>query len=159
MKLCGKCNTTKSLSEFGKDRHTKDGLCYFCKPCRNARLREYNQKNPHIRAKINANHREYRKKHYSDPENKRKYKSDYLKQAFGITIEEFDQMLEKQQGVCAICSRPERGTRNKALAVDHCHETNKIRGLLCGHCNRAIGLLGDDINLLLSAIKYLEASK
>lgn len=60
----------------------------------------------------------------------------------------------KGDGVCAICKRPE--TINKSLAVDHCHLTNTIRGLLCTNCNIALGKMGDSIEILKSAIAYLE---
>ena len=62
-------------------------------------------------------------------------------------------MFVDQQGCCAICTRPFVGQRP---AVDHCHTTNKVRGLLCQKCNTAIGLLEDNITSLENAIKYLE---
>lgn len=63
--------------------------------------------------------------------------------------------------MCAVCQRPEsvidpRKGETKELAVDHCHETGRIRGLLCNNCNRAIGLLGDSVELLLKAVEYLK---
>jgi len=67
-------------------------------------------------------------------------------------------MEQAQGGVCAICGKPEATARTKRLCVDHCHETGKVRGLLCSHCNRAIGLLGDSCAILASAITYLEAN-
>ena len=77
-----------------------------------------------------------------------------LKKAFGITIEQYDEMFKKQGGCCAIC-----GDTNikygRRLAVDHHHKTKKVRGLLCNQCNRALGYFQDDINNLASAIKYL----
>lgn len=73
--------------------------------------------------------------------------------AFGITVEYYEKMLRRQKGLCAICKQPERLGRR--LAVDHCHETKKVRGLLCFKCNRALGGFGDSKILLKNAYKYL----
>lgn len=77
---------------------------------------------------------------------------DSLKKNYGITIAQYDAMNAAQSGVCAICSNPPVRRR---LDVDHCHSTGVIRGLLCEHCNKALGLFRDSINKLSSAIKYL----
>jgi hypothetical protein len=76
---------------------------------------------------------------------------------------DYDSMLVKQEGKCAICgtSNPvgEGNTTKRltfAFAVDHCHATGKVRGLLCNPCNRGIGFLKDDVDLLAKAIKYLK---
>jgi hypothetical protein len=73
----------------------------------------------------------------------------------GICEEEFNLMLKQQEGKCAICDKPQDESI-KFLSIDHDHKTNKNRGLLCSNCNRGIGLLQDDINILQSAIKYLK---
>lgn len=78
---------------------------------------------------------------------------------FGVTRKEYGDLLLAQNGTCAICKQPETATRNgrvKALAVDHCHETGNIRGLLCVACNTGIGKFKDDRNLMIAAIKYLD---
>ena len=93
------------------------------------------------------------------------YKADKnikLKRAYGITLDEYEKLLSKQDKKCAICGIDNNGKyRNKprAFAVDHCHTTGKIRGLLCSDCNTGIGLLKDNINFLQSAIKYLNKLK
>jgi hypothetical protein len=110
--------------------------------------------------------RDYSKKRYAENSEKilkygRKYSSEHpevrLKsklKGYGLTVAEFNAMVEKQNGVCAVCGKSNlRGAR---LCVDHKHETGKVRGLLCVHCNAAIGLFCDDINLLASAISYLK---
>ena len=98
---------------------------------------------------------EYRKK------NPEKMKAIDLKKNYGITLETYYQMLEQQKHVCAICHRPEyavdhRSGLPRALAVDHCHETNQIRGLLCTNCNRGLGKFNDNIESLQAAINYLK---
>jgi len=75
-----------------------------------------------------------------------------LRRQYNLTLKQYDEMLKAQGGVCAICGE-DNGERN--LVVDHNHETNKIRGLLCTKCNAALGLLGDDLPGLLAAASYL----
>jgi hypothetical protein len=73
---------------------------------------------------------------------------------YGITEFQYNLILKSQNGNCAICGGV--NASGKALAVDHCHETNKIRGLLCDNCNPGLGYFKDDKTLLLKAITYLE---
>ena len=77
-----------------------------------------------------------------------------LLRKFGISWAEYETMFLLQGGVCAICKKPEQ--QEKRLAVDHCHDTGKVRGLLCSMCNTAIGKLNDSVELLQRAIEYLE---
>jgi hypothetical protein len=70
---------------------------------------------------------------------------------YGLTLEDYKVILEAQNGVCAICSKVPEGN----LHIDHNHTTKEVRGLLCGKCNRAIGLLNDDVSLFSKAITYL----
>lgn len=79
-----------------------------------------------------------------------------LKKRYGITVDQYIDMLMSQGGVCKICKRECKTYAN--LAVDHCHTTKKVRGLLCNKCNRGIGLLEDNETLLKNAIKYLRES-
>lgn len=82
-----------------------------------------------------------------------------LQRKFGITQEQYEAMLEAQGGVCKICLQEERKARHgviMALAVDHDHETGKIRGLLCNNCNLGIGKFSDNVVYLFSAIDYLK---
>lgn len=86
-----------------------------------------------------------------------------LAKKFGLTLDEYNRMLEAQGGSCAICRGPERMIdprtgRARNFAVDHCHETGRVRGLLCSHCNRSLGLLGDSLDRLRAAAAYLERS-
>lgn len=71
---------------------------------------------------------------------------------YGITGKDYDILLEKQEGKCAICSL----LYGKELHIDHCHKTNKVRGLLCNKCNVALGFFEDNIEILQNAIKYLQ---
>lgn len=83
---------------------------------------------------------------------------------FGLTPDQFNEMLEAQGGACAICERPEkvvdsRNGRVKSLAVDHDHESGAVRGLLCQNCNKGIGNLGDSADTLIAAAMYLVAAQ
>lgn len=75
-----------------------------------------------------------------------------LSHKFGITKEIYDKMFADQGGVCKICGGP---PGKRSLAVDHCHKTGKVRGLLCSNCNVGIGNLQDDLNLLEKAAQYI----
>jgi len=86
-----------------------------------------------------------------------KSKRNLLKK-YGITIAQYEAMLAKQNGVCAICGKPPAGgkTSSSSLHVDHDHKTGENRGLLCNNCNTGIGKFFDDVELFRKAIKYLE---
>lgn len=75
----------------------------------------------------------------------------------GLTVEVYEQMLKKQRGVCKVCKKRRACNRGRSdmLNVDHCHKTGKIRGLLCGHCNRVLGLVNDNPKLLEELAAYL----
>ena len=79
--------------------------------------------------------------------------SQKLKAVYGITVDEFNQMLENQNFVCAICGNPE--SKDQRLSVDHDHETKEVRGLLCFACNAGIGFLQDSSIILDKARQYL----
>lgn len=79
----------------------------------------------------------------------------HLKRKYGLSEVEYLEMLKSQNGTCAICMK----ASDERLSVDHCHETNKVRGLLCRACNFAIGLLQDHPGLLDSASMYLWNSR
>ena len=83
-----------------------------------------------------------------------KYKIDYQrKKKYNLSRQDYDTMVKNQNGVCAICH--EKCTRHGRLSVDHCHTTNRVRGLLCDRCNRGLGNFKDNIIFLNRAIKYL----
>lgn len=90
-----------------------------------------------------------------------RFKGFDLMKHFGITFEQYNEMLAAQGGVCAICEQQDQAIskhtgKGRDLAVDHCHSTQRVRGLLCSHCNGALGFARDNIEILLRAIAYLE---
>ncbi len=123
--------------------HRKDRLC---RECYNSHMREWCS-NPEYIAK--------RKAHYHATPIK--VRRDYhLKRAHGVTTEDFDRLLKLQDGRCAICRVEAKDAPRGQFHVDHDHKTLKIRGLLCGRCNCAIGFLGDDdVARALAVVEYL----
>lgn len=82
-----------------------------------------------------------------------------LRAAYGISLEDYNNMLQTQSSLCAICFRPEtflgKGGKIRPLCVDHCHTTGKVRGLLCNSCNVALGNLEDNYQRILNAAEYI----
>lgn len=154
-KVCADCKLEKPYNQFPI---RKKGYPYaYCRKCSNAQNREA-----------------YKRKYNSDPAWKRKlldrtnkWKTDNgpgwyyqvadLRKNYNMTVEEYESILNSQNGVCAICEKECLSGRN--LAVDHCHETNTIRGLLCSNCNPGLGHFKDSSNLLRKAIAYLEKER
>jgi hypothetical protein len=128
---CRVCETDKPVTDFywsgDKGRYAFD-----CKECRSNRERAKN----------------------ATPEARQKLRSYNIRRKYGMTVEDFDAMLAAQGGGCAICGVAENPDA-LSLAIDHCHDTGRIRGILCGPCNKAIGLLRDDPRLLRKAVTYL----
>lgn len=111
--------------------------------------REYYQKN---REKI----REQTREHYQ--KNRERMRDRRLRRAFGISAEDYQEMLTAQEGKCDIC-KVESLPGRKAMQVDHSHATGRVRGLLCGACNSCIGMVNDSVEILQSAIEYLTKHK
>lgn len=135
-KVCSKCGTEKPLSSFSVRKGLKSGLRSQCKECD----LEYNR---------NFYHK------MSDEKKKKRNRQISLTRR-KITQEEYDFMYAKQKGCCAICGKHESNVLRNRLNIDHCHSTGKIRGLLCHHCNAALGHLEDSIDNLTTAISYLK---
>jgi len=129
-KVCKECLVIKPLSEFYNQKdntRTRKNVSGTCKQCINAKY------------------------------NPQTARQKCLKYRYNITEEDYKNLFEKQNGKCAICGSKDIGKRDaNHLAVDHCHETGKIRGLLCAHCNKALGGMKDDPDLLKKAADYLE---
>lgn len=153
MKMCSRCKIVKPLDDFHNDftrsGRTSSRSCR-CKLCQAERGRAWR-----------SNHKEER---YAVDKIWRKNNPDKvyamirrhkLKKEYGLTIGEYDNMVNHQLGRCAICGTNEFGKQAK-LDIDHCHDRGYVRGLLCGACNRALGLLKDNVCTLNNAIKYLE---
>lgn len=139
-KECTKCKEFKPLGEFYKEKRTKSGLAYECKECSKKRMRLLYEKYPEMRRR-----------------NSTKYK---LKTYYGLTPEDRIRMLEECGYKCEICSRevvlPKPGCHASSANIDHCHTSGKVRGILCGHCNKGLGHFSDSMETMKKAITYLE---
>ena len=141
MRICPTCKRSEPEASFYTEWKKP---CSYCRDCWKA----YSAR--------------YRKHHKETAQaiNRKSWHKHTMRRAFerklgGQTV--YETLYAKQNGLCAICSQPETTGRYRTLSVDHCHSTEKVRGLLCNRCNRAIGLLGDDVSRLKTAIKYLES--
>lgn len=124
-KRCTACKQLKLGSEFYVDRGTYDILSRSCRQCGAA-------------AALASYHR------YPDQKRER-----HIRNRYGITLERFNEMLQRQGGGCAVCGETEK------MVVDHCHATGKVRGALCIRCNTGLGGFRDRADLLRRAIEYL----
>lgn len=90
--------------------------------------------------------------------NKEKSKDRMLRRNYGISLDEYNKMLEEQKGNCYVCER-HHTTQKKSLSVDHCHKTGVVRRLLCSNCNTSLGLLKENIESVKKLINYIEENK
>lgn len=139
-KKCTKCGIEKQIDNFSIHTRSSGKISYRsqCKECvsKDNLKRYYNKGGKEGQA------------HRSRKFNLKKY---------GLTVEDYDNLFEEQEGKCLICGSKEAGRANVAyrLFVDHCHSTGKVRGLLCHNCNAGLGHFKDSEELLNKAIRYL----
>jgi hypothetical protein len=130
-------STTRKCSAC-QERKPQDGFYgsyNYCKVCSQAKAKEWKKANPSKKAEHD--------------------RRGWLKAQYGITPEEYDAMYEAQGGLCALCNKPFKGRTRPH--VDHCHKTKRVRGLLHGPCNQAIGLFKEDVETMRRAIEYVAA--
>lgn len=145
LRKCSACNVEKELltafyKQPKKTSHRAEGYMKQCKQCI-----------------LNKN-----KIAHAKPKSKQKIWENKLQYRYGITKKDYDYLLEQQNNCCAICNttNPSLKSKNhKYFSVDHCHQTGKIRGLLCATCNSAIGLLGDCPETIANASLYLSRTQ
>lgn len=175
--VCPKCGGPQSQV---KAKESPKGWRWRCRPCQKAFNRQWREQvdwnaierqryaadEERRQARLERNrewgkeNREWLRSYAQTPKRrqlqKRQTMNANLKALYGITVDEYDAMLEKQNGRCAICGRTEgHGKRSERLCVDHCHDTGKIRQLLCKPCNTGLGCFGDDVDKLYAAVEYL----
>lgn len=135
--ICTVCKVEKSLLEFSiRKTHRPGKPVSQCTSCKVAYNKAYKAKNLQ---KVLAIERKSK-----------------LKITYGMTPDQYDDLLLRQNGKCAICEVKKPGGRTKMFFVDHCHETGSVRGLLCMRCNTGLGLFLDNSKFLLNAISYLK---
>lgn len=158
-KTCTKCKKEVPATPkyFHRDNSSKSGLHSQCKECRNLWRKNNKEKYKKWREKNKEKIRENQRKYYRN--DKKKYRENRIKNLFGITLKDYNEMLKKQNGRCAICGTKKVGRNqynNRSLGIDHDHKTGKIRGLLCNNCNTTLGFLKDNPLILIKAVKYLQ---
>lgn len=155
-KCCSRCGYAQPRSEFWRDASRPDGLHSQCKSCKNGVRKESRKRNPDWRDRDKERSRLYK---INNPEKYREsIRNSTLKKKYGITSEDYDALLSRQDGKCAICGSTESGGYGPNLHVDHNHDTGEIRGILCKSCNTGLGFFQDDAEMLKAAIQYLEKS-
>lgn len=127
LKQCPKCDLFLSRDQFNRDKRSPDGLVRYCQSCDRIR----------------------RKPIYNPDQ----IRSHNLKRNYGITLTQFNALLDQQNGVCAICGGP---PTRRGWHVDHDHQTGVIRGILCNGCNIGLGGMRDNPAVLRSAAAYIE---
>jgi hypothetical protein len=135
-KFCKSCRLEKPLTEFHHSYKNKDKRKTYpdtlCKSCKSIQTKTWFQANKEKAIRYNTKSK--------------------LKLRYGMDMADYDAMVIAQNNLCAICNQPQ-ARRN--LAVDHCHQTNRVRGLLCDKCNLALGMINDDLNIVEGIKRYL----
>lgn len=177
MKKCKKCTIEKPYNQFHRCTKLKDGYLNECKECRLGHKphkpileglklcskcnkmkdielfsfisMKYQRRQSHCK-KCRSEYIQLKRKNNPIKESLRKRKQT-LKSKYGLDIKDYEIMYANQNGRCKICNNP-----YKLLHIDHCHNTDKIRGLLCSGCNIGLGHFKDSIELLKSAMEYLK---
>jgi hypothetical protein len=152
LKDCSSCHQTKHLEDFYPTNKKKGTYRAMCKVCERARQRKYAATN---HAEVLARKKSWRDRH---PDYHRAHEREHhtqrnrrLAQNYGLTAEQFTQMIQDQSSQCLICK-----TVPRRLVVDHDHKTGEVRGLLCDACNLMLGKARDSVKVLQAAIAYLD---
>ncbi len=130
-RTCRTCGQEQPITEYYATGRKPDERHTECKTCTKARVSATHKANPDLQ------------------------RNRDLKRLYGITLEDYNERLIKQEHKCACCGTTSPGGKHSTFVVDHCHETGKIRGLLCHNCNTALGLLKDDPARIAKLITYL----
>lgn len=177
-KICSSCRKVKSRSDFQKRSRSADGLMSACRVCCQTRNADYRHRNHELLRQRDRDRRaadpelfrsRQRDRYRADPRKKLDANKAW-KQAnpakmvemwrrgqlrrYGLSEADYAALLEANGPLCPICGQaPARGGKPTPLVVDHCHRTNKIRGLLCWRCNGALGIIGEEN--LMRFVEYL----
>lgn len=139
---CLRCGVVKPFAQFHKSATLADGVSFYCKECTKSFSAARRERDP-VAWRIRSQQSSHR----------------YALKKYGMTVEDYAAMFVRQKGVCGICAHGEtaRGSGGsvKLLAIDHCHTTGVVRGLLCSACNQGLGSFRDDVSRLTAAIEYL----
>jgi len=149
LKKCAHCGETKDVKEFYKRTVSPDGFGVYCKLCDNVKSNEYRVK---FKDKIRAQRKSFREK------NKKRLSVTKNRAGIKLSVEEFDELLNERGNCCEICGL-HHTKMNRRIAIDHDHKTGKMRGFLCDTCNRGLGLLKDNEQIVEKTLNYLRKYK
>jgi hypothetical protein len=167
-KLCGRCHDEKPLDEFRwlKGTGRADRRDSYCRDCRNAHQRESYRR--HAEKRKASNRARYLQNRDRYLESNRRWQAANAERIaekqygwkaslrkHGWTPDDYERVLAEQGGVCACCGSASPGKRLRKFCVDHDHATGTVRGLLCTSCNQGIGQLGDTLEGVEAAARYL----
>jgi hypothetical protein len=150
-KQCTGCLEVKPLEQYGKATNGLGGRASQCNTCKAEKSRQYRKDNPDPHKNWDAGRYQRRKREMRDR---------FLQRTYGVTLERFEEMVEEQQGGCALCGRtpdPEAKGNSGSLHMDHDHETGSSRRPLCHDCNNGLGRFLDDPDLLERAADYIRS--
>lgn len=156
MRTCSKCGLEKPEAEF--HRMGLGRLRADCASCHNETSRRWSKNNPE-RNRERVRRWRQNNPHWRPVSWPEQQRDAYYRRHYGISAAEYDAMFARQKGLCAICGQPEtevdkRTGKVRGLALDHHHETGKVRELLCGRHNRALGLLNDSLAEIVATYNY-----
>ena len=152
IKRCPKCEQKKSFASFYRDKTTEDGYRTWCKTCHRKWQKVYYLKNKDKHAVRNKQWKQKNK------ERVRFLSRRQVLKGYGLTSDQYDILLESQNGVCAVCKKEEIRIINgkvTRLAVHHDHETGRVQGLLCAKCNTGLGFFNDNPQLVNDAAIFI----
>ena len=137
LRVCKKCGREQPIEQFrvrsAPNQHLRYHICISCEKEANSEYHKSGQRG-----------------------NRKAYNRNFqLQKKFGLTLSDYNQMMLEQLFMCAICGAEET-EEDRLLSVDHDHETGEVRALLCGKCNRGLGMFKDDPELLRTAANYLD---
>lgn len=147
-KWCPGCKTLKPIEAFGANRSEHDGKQSRCKPCSVAAVTASRHKDPTSHRRSSTAWRRANPERVAD---------NHARWKYGVERGTYSRMLEAQGGRCAICGSQNPGGKSLRFHIDHCHDTGKVRALLCNGCNIGLGQFKHEKELLLKAVDYLVA--
>lgn len=148
MKTCTKCKVTRPREEFRKQPQNKDGLQSHCKFCQNAAKENWRKRNIE---RVNAHAKGL---YLSNPirAKGRQVQKFFKGLSWQESFDKYQSMLKEQNNACEICKTKDH---MRALHIDHCHKSGKVRGLLCHNCNLTLGRMNESVELFQAVISYL----
>jgi len=150
---CKPCNVKRSLHNLYDDDLMAP---YRSREKSNKRQRNWRKNNPEKAAAARNRQKDYMHEYYL--KNKDRAYHRFLKNKYGISLDEYNEMLKEQNNSCYICGKHE-SEQKKRLNVDHNHQTGKVRALLCVTCNTSLGLMKEDLGVFKTMIKYVEEDR